>query len=449
VSLQGGLAVRSPAPHFTEARLGAGNLMGQGISAVGAWADGLGLRDRYTGRVIDYAIFGHPYEASLQGTRDVLGGNWAGTIVHPFFTDLQRVAWIVQAGERRNYVTFLHPDTLLPPNLDVRRQFAQIAAVARVQGGPGHLALFGASVAREREAPGTQPIVIPVGGKLRPDTVPGLVERYAELNAVRLNALAGVRDVRFLRVSGFDALSGEQDLKLGTELGGLIGRSIPAWAGSTRDMLLASELYTATGSRTYLLALQATGEARDDIQSDGWDDIFVAGRAAIYWKPAPVHTVLVSEEYSLGLDPRIPFALTFADPRGGVRGYRSSRTSGGERTVTRFEERWLLGSVKAIGEVGIAGFADVGRIWAQGVPGGINSPTAVGLGASLLAALPVHSKRLWRVDFAFPATRDPNAHFEIRVSNTDGSGRFYIEPRDIALARAQSVPTQIFQYPAQ
>jgi len=448
VSLLGGLALRGQAPHIAEARLGEGNLSGEGVSVVGAWAAGLGLRDRYGGRVTDYSMFGRPYEVSVQGTRDVLGGYWTATFVHPFFTDLQRIGWIAQAGERRTYVSFLNAATVLPPLLDVRRRFAQIGGIGRVQGGPGHLALFGVSLSDEREAPGSQPIVVPPGQGVHPDTNPGLVANYALLNATRINVLAGIRDVRFLRVSGFDALSGEQDIKLGTEIGGLLGRSI-SLLGSGQDVLLASGIYGGTGSRTYLLALQAAGEARDAIQRGEWDNIFVGGRAAAYWKPTANHTLVLSEEYALGLDSRIPFALTLGDFRGGVRGFQGSMSIGGERSVTRLEERWLLGPVKEIGEVGVAGFTDIGQLWAQGVPYGVNSPTAVGIGFSLLAAVPVHSKRLWRVDFAFPVTHDPNARFQVRFTSTNGAALFYVEPRDIALARTQSVPTQIFQYPAQ
>jgi len=162
-----------------------------------------------------------------------------------------------------------------------------------------------------------------------------------------------------------------------------------------------------------------------------------------------VHTVILSEEYTLGLDSRIPFALSLADPRGGVPGFQKSTVIGGERSVTRLEERWLLQPVKRIGEVGIAGFADLGLIWAQGVPYGVNSPAAVSVGLSLLAAIPVHSKRLWRIDFAFPVTRDPNARFQMRFTSTNGFERFYVDPRDIALVRTQSIPTEIFEYPQQ
>jgi hypothetical protein len=447
VSLLGGLSVRSQAPHVTAARLGDGNLVGQGLSVVADWADGLGLRDRFGGRITDYAVFGRPYEMSLVGTRDELGGYWTGTFVHPFFTDLQRIAWIVQIGERRNYVNFLNATTPLTPNLDLRRRFAQIGGVGRVQGVPGHLELFGLSISDEREAPGSQAVVLPPGEAVRPDTNPALVAQYRQLNATRINAIAGLRNIRFLRVKGFDALDGEQDIKLGTEVGVVGGRSLLLPGRTSNDVLLATSIYSGIGSSNYLLAVQASGESRNDLSSNVWDDIFVSGRAALYWKPARPHTVIISEEYSLGLDARLPFTLVLADPRGGVRGFSSSLVAGGERTVTRFEERWLIGPFKDLGDIGVAGFADVGRIWAQGVPYGVNSPTAVGLGFSFLAAVPVHSKRLWRMDFAFPVTRDPNARFQIRFASTNGAEVFYITPRDIALARTQSVPTQIFEYP--
>jgi hypothetical protein len=448
ISLFGGVAARSQAPHVTEARIGDGNLGGEGLSVVGDWADGLGLRDRYAGGITDYAFLGRPYELSLLGTRDLLGGYWTGTFVHPFFTDLQRVGWIVQAGERRTYVSFLNDSTPLPPQLDVRRRFAQIGGVSRVQGGPGHLALFGLTLSDERAAPGSQPVVLPPGHGVRPDTNPGLVARYTTLIATRVNAILGMREIRFLRVRGFDALSGEQDIRLGTEIGVFGGHGLPVF-GSRQDVLLASGVYAGTGASNFLLAVQASGEARDALAAGSWDDIFVSGRGALYWKPAPVHTVVLSEEYSLGLDSRIPFALSFADPRGGVPGYQNSTVTGGERSVTRLEERWLLAPIKGIAEVGVAGFTDLGLIWAQGVPYGVNSPAAVSFGLSLLAAVPVHSKRLWRVDFALPATHDPRARFQIRFTSTNGSERFYVEPRDIALVRTQSIPTQIFEYPPQ
>jgi len=448
-SLQAGVTARGAAPHVIGGRLGDVNLAGQGISVVGTWANGLGLRDRYAGRITDYQFAGRPYELTVQGDRDVLGGYWSATLVHPFFTDLQRLGWIVDAGELRAYVPFPSTATGEPVTLDFSRHFLQVGGLARVRGGPGHLALFGLSVSEERDEPGTRPIFLSDSGGVRPDTNLALVARYAPLRAARLNAILGVRDVRFIRVSGFDALSGEQDITLGTEVGVVAGRSLGVLGSVTRDALLASGLYIGTGSQRYLLAASVRAEARRDFNTAVWDDILLGGRLAWYWRLADAHTFIASTEYSLGVDQRLPFVLTLSDVRGGVRGYHGSLAAGGERGVARFEERWRLGPVKSLAELGLATFTDVGRIWAQGVPFGVNSPTAVGVGLGVLVGVPVHSRHLWRVDFAVPVTHDPNARFEVRFSSTDAGAPFYLEPRDLARARAHTTPTAIFDYPPQ
>jgi hypothetical protein len=447
ISLLGALAARSQAPHFLGVRFGDANLAGEGIRVVGEWGAGLDLRDHWGGRITDYAFANQPIQLSVQGNRDQLGGDWSATLVHPFLTDLQRFAWIAEAGELRTYVSFLTPASEESPTLDFSRHYAQVGGIARF-GNPGHVTLFGLSVSDDNETSGTSPLL--VGDSVVPFNDPGLASRYSGYRAARINLLYGIRDVSFLRVRGFDALDGEQDLLEGVQFGTLVGRSIEVLGATEQDALLASTISAGAGSSRMYTGLQGEVQARRDLRLDDWNDVIAGGRFGWYWKPADAHTLIVSEEYSLGILQTVPFELTLSDLRGGVRGYHDSRDGGGERTVTRFEERWLLGPVKDVGEIGVAAFTDVGRIWAEGVPFGVNSPTAVGVGVSLLAAVPIHSKRLWRVDFAVPATHDPNAgRYEIRFSATDASSRFYIEPHDLARARERTVPTSIFEYPPQ
>ena len=447
ISILGAVSARSAAPHIVGARLGDGNLFGQGIRVVGDWANGFALRDHYGARITDYQIAGHPYQLTIQGNRNQLGGDWSADLVHPFLTDLQRIGWIVEAGESRTYVNFLTPLSTEAPTLDFSRHFGQVGMLAHVSGQPGHVTLFGVSVAGENETVGNQPLL--VGDSVVRDSNPALVARYAALKAARVNALFGYRAVRFLRVRGFDALNGEQDVQVGVQFGTLVGRSVQILGTTANDVLLASTLYAGGGSRRSYVGLQANAEARRDLPTNGWDDIMTSGRAAWYWKPSELHTIIASTEYTMGLDQRLPFELTLSDLRGGVRGFHGSRIGGGQRSVSRLEEHWLLGPVKDLGELGLAFFTDVGRIWAQGVPYGVNSPFEVGVGIGVLAALPIHSKKVWRVDFAVPVTHDATAgRYEIRFSNTDGSGR-YLEPHDIARARDRTVPISIFQYPPQ
>jgi hypothetical protein len=448
ISVLGAVSARSQAPHIVGLRLGDGNLLGEGIRVVGEWANGFELRDHYGARITDYQIAGHPYQLTIQGNRNQLGGDWSANLVHPFLTDLQRIGWIAEAGESRTYVSFLTPQSTESPTLDFSRHFGQVGVLARVGGRPGHVTLFGLSVAAENETVGDQPLL--VGDSVVRDSNPALVARYSALKAARVNALFGFRAVSFLRVRGFDALNGEQDVQIGVRFGALVGRSVQVLGTTTNDVLLASTLYAGTGSPRSYVGVQANAQARRDLPTASWDDIMTAGRLAWYWKPSPAHTIIASTEFTLGVEQRLPFELTLSDLRGGVRGFHESQIGGGQRSVSRLEEHWLLGPFKDIGELGLAVFTDVGRMWAQDVPYGVNSRFEVGVGFGLLAAVPIHSKKVWRVDFAVPVTHDPTAgRYEIRFSNTDGSGRFYVEPHDVARARERTVPTSIFQYPPQ
>lgn len=448
ISVLGAVSARTQAPHVVGLRLGDGNLAGQGIRVVGEWAQGFALRDHFGGRITDYQVDGRPYQLTLQGNRNQLGGDWSANLVHPFLTDLQRVGWIIEAGELRTYVSFLRPVSEQAPTLDFSRHYGQLGALVRVGGRPGHVTLFGMSVSGENEIPGEHPLL--VGDSVVRDSNPALVARYASLNATRINALFGLRDVTFRRVRGFDALNGEQDIQIGLQFGVLIGRSVQVLGTTSNDVLLASTAYFGAGSARSYVGVQVNAQSRRDLPTNTWDNILGAGRLAWYWKPAAAHTIIASTEFSGGLDQRLPFELTLADLRGGVRGFHKSQIGGGQRSVSRLEEHWLLGSVKDVGELGLAAFTDVGRIWAQGVPYGVNSPTEVSVGLGLLAAVPIHSKKMWRIDFAVPVTHDVTAgRYEIRFSTTDGSGRFYIEPHDVVRARDRAVPTSIFEYPPQ
>ena len=230
-------------------------------------------------------------------------------------------------------------------------------------------------------------------------------------------------------------------------MGGLIGPSLPFIGSTAPDLLLAAGGYVGSATPHSWIGAQFLAQGRDSRSKGTWDDILVGGRLAFYWKPSLAHTFEASTEYGLGLNQLLPFALTFSDPRGGIRGFHGSTVAGGERLVERLEDRWVVHSFKGLGDFGLAVFSDIGRMWAQGVPYGVNSNTTVGAGIGILAALPVRSKRIWRVDFAFPVTHDPHGSFEIRFTSTDHTAHFYIEPFDLSVARDRAIPTSIFEYP--
>jgi hypothetical protein len=247
-------------------------------------------------------------------------------------------------------------------------------------------------------------------------------------------------------VRGFDALSGVQDVATGLQLGMVVGRSISGSRGHDDDRFVAADLYAGHGSARSFAAVKVEGQARMDPRIRGWDSILASGRLGWYLKPASAHVLIASLEFGGGWRQRVPYQLMLGDPRGGVRGYASSRLGGATRTVLRVEERWSIGRLTRHGSVGLAGFADAGWVWAGDAPFGTDSGIKAGIGIGLLAAFPPESPRLWRLDFSLPVSRDPDARWEVRLSST-WTRSFWREPDDVARGRAGASPSTIFAWP--
>jgi hypothetical protein len=64
-----------------------------------------------------------------------------------------------------------------------------------------------------------------------------------------------------------------------------------------------------------------------------------------------------------------------------------------------------------------------------------------------MAAVPQHSARLWRMDFAVPVTRGAGARWTVRFSNGDRTAFVFRTPRDVEQARETTVPSSIFAWP--
>ncbi|MBE3074129.1 MAG: hypothetical protein IMZ75_04160, partial [Actinobacteria bacterium] len=157
---------------------------------------------------------------------------------------------------------------------------------------------------------------------------------------------------------------------------------------------------------------------------------------------------LVSDlTWSGGWRQRIPFQLTFADRDGGLRGFRNSDVGGARRLVARMEDRYLVGRFKEIASIGVAGFVEGGKIWAGKSPFGVNTPLNASVGFSILGAAPPQSRRMWRADFALPVRGDRKTGWEVRLTATDLTRAFRVEPRDIYSSRERSVPSNVFNLP--
>lgn len=430
-------------PYVRSFRLGEENLMGEAVSVVANWRYSENFRDTYSAQIIDYQFLGRRHQLKLEGERHELGGTWGIELSHPFLTDLQRVSWRTTAGSRESYRYFKSPDD--DPAVLLQRSYADAGGVVRI-GPPGKLALLGGSVSYEDEMPQSFPTLIGTGTTER-DTTGQLVGRYERHRVTRLNALAGIRDVKYLRVRGFESLDGIQDIRQGFELAALIGRGIPIVDGSGRDMFASANIYAGAGSPSAFAAAEGTIEGRRASHSERWDGVLGSGRFATYLKPATRHTLLTSLEWSGGWKQRIPFQLSFSDRRGGPRGYEKSYLAGGRRAVLRVEDRIFVGHVKQFASVGVAPFVDFGKLWAGDVPFGVNTRVHASAGISLLASLPPRSRRMWRMDIVYPLERGSGARLRLGIVGRDFTRIFWNEPGDVRRNRERSLPTSIFNWP--
>jgi hypothetical protein len=386
-------------------------------------------------QVVAYQAFGRPYTLAFVAYRAPLGSTLTLALGHAFLTDLQRAAWHVGYSNVNAYTSFVRPDSGVT-SLGVVRRFADVGSVRRIGFGR-RIGFLGGLLTNERVEPAAQAVFITDSG-LVADTSAPIGGPFARYQNVRLNAVVGVRDLRFLEVRGFDALAAVQDVARGVQFGAVVGKG--------NDSFLSADLYAGLGSGRSFAALRVEGEVRYDRGAKRWDSMVASGRLAWYWKPSDAHVVIASEEFSGGWRTRIPFQLTLGALPGGVRGYRHSRVVGAVRSVARLEERWSLGQVTRHVGLGLASFADAGAVWAGDAPFGVHSGVKAGVGAGLLVAVPPRSKRLWRLDVAVPVSRDAHARWEIRLT-TAGVGGFWSEPRDVAQARAGAAPSLIFTWP--
>ncbi|MEO5905072.1 MAG: hypothetical protein ABIQ55_13740 [Gemmatimonadaceae bacterium] len=435
-------------------RLGEQNFMGEAISVVGQWRYSEHFRDNFNAQITDYQFLGRPYQLSLQGARNELGGVWGVELSHPFLSDLQKVSWRTTAGSREEYRYFRGPDLgparELPdrsfPAVGLQRSYGDVGGVVRLGPPGGQLVLLGGSASYEDEMPNSFPTMVGLGTTQR-DTIGLLVDRYARHKSVRLNALAGFRHVSYIQATGFESLDGRQDMRKGVELATLLGRGYEALGSQDADLFASANLYVGTGTPLAFAAFEGTLEGRREYESNRWDGILGSSRFATYIKPAVRHTILTSFEWGGGWRQRIPFQLLLADRTGGPRGYARSSLGGGQRFVLRFEDRIFLGRLKSLASVGVAPFTDLAKVYAGDSPFGVTSGINASVGISILASVPPKSQRMWKLDVAFPLNRSHGAQFKVSLLNRDFTSVFWREPADVRHNRERSVPTSIFNWP--
>jgi hypothetical protein len=424
-------------------RIGNGNVDGQGIYLAVRAERGFTYRNGVGMQLVAYQVFDRPYTLGLMADRTPLGSTVSVALGHVFITDLQRTGWHVGFRDVHDYNSFLRPDGQAIA-LGARRRFADYGGVLRI-GLAGRSAFVGGLVTHELVKPAAQAVIVSDSG-LVADTSAPLAGPFASVRNMRLNAVVGVRSLAFQTVRGFDALAGAQDIATGVQFGAVLGRSVRWFGAADNDMFLSGDFYAGLGSATSFAAVRIEGETRHDQNTNRWDSKIASGRLAWYVKPSPAYVLIGSGEFSGGREERFPFQLSLGARDGGVRGYHGSRVVGGVRAVARLEAHRSIGQLTRHVALGLATFADAGRMWAGDAPFGVDSRLKVGVGVGLLAAIPPQSRQLWRLDVAAPVSADAHARWEIRLTATRARD-FWREPNDVTRARAGAAPSTIFTWP--
>ena len=442
-SVIGSVGVSSNDPVLRALKAGSANLRGLGVSAAAGWKDGGFYRDTWQARYSNFQLFAAPVQMHLTAIRRDLGYEATGQVVYPFFTDLQPRAWRIAGGASDDLIPFRAPGREISA-LGVRRQFADVGAVARI-GNPGRLAIFGGSVSFERGTPDQLAAFVTDTG-LVTDTVSALRARYDTFRSSRANLLLGYRYVNFLRVSGFDALAGAQDVRRGVQAALTIGRGLPVDGADRDETFVSGNIYGGVGSAASFAGLEVLAEGRR-MTTGEWESLLLSGRFGVYLRPHPRHTWAGSLEYSAGRNQWLPFQLALGDPRGGVRGYEDAEIGGAARLVARLEERWRIGNIRGTGDLGVAFFAEAGKVWAGDAPLGETTGFLPSVGVAVLGAVPPRSRRMWRLDIAVPLERTAGARWGLRLTNEDRTRLFWNEPNDVRRNRERSRLVTAFEVP--
>jgi hypothetical protein len=437
--------LRGTAPVLAGIRLGEANLLGEGMKVAATWRDGGAYRDVLGVEFTDYQFGGSRNELRVLALQRERNSTIRAEVIRPFYTDLQRLAWVARGGHDEEHATFFRPG-LPGMALAVRRTHGNVGVLGRI-GPVGRLRLAGASLSREYEVIGRDPLVF-TRTRIVPDTIARTVPTFRNQDVARLNALLGLRLLRFVPVQGFDALTGTQDVRVGVQLGMVAGRALPLPGIPDRDHLLSGNLYAGMGGAKSFLALQGIGEARHD-RTSGWNNVITSGRLAWYFRPAVKQTTVLQGEWGGGWNLTSPFQLTFGDRTwGGLLGHMNSDQPGARRLVVRGEQRLVIPTRLNVADLGLAVFAEGGRLWSdRTVPFSLTTPWRGAAGVSLLAAVPPRSRRMWRVDLAVPLGSDPRKQFQVRVTNLDRSRLFWQDPMDVLVSRERTAPTSLFQWP--
>jgi hypothetical protein len=424
---------------ISKAKFGNGNVLGYGALASATWRQGFAYRDGFGISLAHYHLVGRSTGA-LTIMRGTFDEEYGARLSRPWLTDAQHTAWHVGAERREGYVRYLRPDDPAL-SLKVDREYVDAGALLRV-GGSARRMMAGLVASYESVDPGSRGIVIAdTGFTADPDTV--LLDRFSSWRDTRVGAVLGGRWLAYREMIGLDSLTGRQDVANGVQLAFTAGQGLSSGRSHPFGAL---DFYAAGGTRTWLVAMHTVAEGRLASGSN-WEDVVASGHIVWYRKPSHRRMRVVRAEFSGEWDATLPQQLTIADRAGGLRGYRGAAEAGSRRALLRVEERVAVGGAGRLAGFGVAGFADVGKLWAGDAPFGTNTGLRPGVGVGVLLAVPRRSQRLYRLDVAVPLVRDaPTRSWTLRLSSSAVYQPFWREPNEVRRMRAGSTAADLLAW---
>jgi len=426
--------------------LGSQNLDGRGLLVAARITRGFAYRTGFGLRATKFGAFGRRAFLGFDVEREPHGERVGLEAAEPFLTDVQRNAYHISVGSASTQARLL-PFSGEEVALFTRRAFWDVGWVRRSGTDiPGRtVSVIGVVAMGEQIHVGTDVVIISPTGLL-PAPDPALPARYHDLGVARVAAIAGLRQITYITVRGFDAVRATQDVGIGTQFGLLLGPSVWATAGDA-DLFLASDFYAGGGDAGTFYTARVLAEARGNYQSMRWDGLVGNARFSLSSRTSANWTTHASLEGSILQGLSFPSQLTFRDSDGGVRGYADAIAAGGRRAVIHLERRVRLPTAIVPADLALAAFTDAGKIWAGDAPYGVTTPVRASLGFSILGAYPSGSKRTYRVDFAYPLNPETGrGALEVRLSSSNRTTSVWMEPRDVAYRRTGAMPATLLKW---
>jgi hypothetical protein len=428
------------------ATLGTMNFMGTGMHVESRWETARGQRQGFGGRISHPQLLGRPYSLIFDGQRRPIGEYYILAMQHPFYTDLQRIAWHAGYATSRDFAWLRRPDrTQISQPVD--RAAWNVGGVVRL-GPPRRLVLVGGMIIGERVVTGNDFFEIDsVSGRMIAATDTAGVRRYGTHDVTNAAGVLGVRALTYSRMRGLDAPNTMQDVATGTQVG-VVGGLQPWMDAPLRHSFAVLDAYVGSRSPRNFIGLRTDVETRFDAREMRWTHMIGSGRVAWYFTPTTRWTSEISSEFAGGWRTILPFQLELGDRQGGLRGYVRSHEAGAQRVIGRVEQRAYIGRFRAnTAGIGAAAFAEAGKVWAGDAPFGVETPVRASAGFAILASVPARSQRTIRAEIAVPFSRGQGARTELRFTIRERAKGFFTEPPRIRSARIAAAPEHVFSWP--